>query len=157
VSFQGVTTPPLSVMGTISNSGQARAFTINETATCDALEVTLLTLVVVDKIIRVSGLIQIRGRVDVALCNVPTLSLSPLDGTPLRPVGSHLLPHGQAAVWVSWVYQRPAHIFDTYEARIDRIDVANRRGRHPPEAVAGPWVFAFRMPTSGPPLRLISG
>ena len=73
MSSQRVTTPPLSVMGTISNSGQARAFAINETDTCDALEVTILTLVVVDKIIRVSGLIRIRGRVNVALCNVPTL------------------------------------------------------------------------------------
>lgn len=143
-------------MGTISNSAQACAFAINETATCEALEVTLLTLVVVDKIVRVSGLIRIGGRVDVGLCNVPTLSLSTLDGAPLRLVGAHLLPQGPAAVWVSWVYQRPAHVFDTYEARIDRIDIANRRGRHPPEAVAGPWVFAFRMPMSGPPLRLIS-
>lgn len=139
-----------------SRCGLPRAFALNETATCDDIEVTLLALIVVDEVVRVSGLVWIRRRVDVGLSNVPTLSVSTLAGSPLLAVGAHLLPYGPEAAWVSWLYQRPVQVLGAWEARIDRIDIAHRRGRWLPEPVAGPWDFAFRVPTSRRPLRLIS-
>ena len=139
-----------------SRSGLPWAFALNETATCDDIDVTLLALIVVDEAVRVSGLVWIRRRVDVGLSNVPTLSVSTLAGSPLLPVGGHLLPYGREAAWVSWLYRRPVQVLGAWEARIDRIDIAHRRGRWVPEPVAGPWNFAFRVPTSRRPLRLIS-
>jgi hypothetical protein len=153
--LQDVTTLPSSAARSFASAGLAWAFALNKTATCGDIEVSLLGLVVVDEILRVSALVRIRRRVDVGLSNVPTLSISTSDGATLLPTGAHLLPQGHEAVWVSWVYRRPPQLPGLYEARIDRLDLGNRRGKRPPEVVAGPWVFAFGLPMSGPTLQLI--
>ncbi len=147
---------PLPSDAPISGTGQPRAFALNETTTCAGIEVTLLALVVVDELVRVSGIVRVRRPVDLGPSSVPTLSIRALDEAPLLALGAHLLTQGPGAVWVSWLYRRPVQIPGRYEARIDRIDLGIRGGRRPPEAVAGPWVFAFGVATPGPPLRLIS-
>jgi hypothetical protein len=147
---------PATVTAVTPGPGLPCAFALNETATCEDVEVTLLALVVVDDFARISGFVRIGGRLDVALSGVPTLAVSSVDGSLLRQVGAHLLPHGPKATWVSWLYERPAALFSRYEARIDRIDLGHWGGRRPPNPVSGPWDFAFTLPTPTRPVRLIS-
>jgi hypothetical protein len=139
-----------------SRPGPPRAFVLNETATCEDVEVTLLALVVVDDLVRISGYVRIGRRLDIALSGVPTLAVSTVHGSLLRQVGVHLLPHGPKATWVSWLYERPVTLFSRYEARIDRIELGHWGGRRPPDPVSGPWDFAFTLPTPARPVGLIS-
>lgn len=121
------------------------AVALNETAATDEIRVTLLTLAVVDDVIRVSGLVRVVRRPDVRLANIPTLTLATPDGAPLPLIRGHVLPHGRVA-WISWTYERPAQVCAAYEGRIDHIDLAYRAGGVVREDVPGPWVFTFRIP-----------
>ena len=145
-ALQGFTT------SATSHSGPPWAFAVNETATCDDIEVTLLAFVVVDELIRISGLARIGRRIDVGLAGVPDLAVSSPAGMPLPLRSAHLLPKGDEAAWVSWLFERPAQILGTYGARIERIDLGRRMriGATPVRhQVAGPWLFAFALPTPG--------
>jgi hypothetical protein len=95
------------------------AFAVNTTVDCSEIEITLLSFVVVGEFARISGLVRIRNRPDVRLASVPELSLTIVDGAPLTFLSAHVLPHG-AIAWVSWLYQRPPHVLNEYEGRIDR-------------------------------------
>ena len=125
------------------------AFALNQSASRAEVEVTLLTLVVVGELVRVSGLIRIGRRVDVVLAGVPALFMTTADGLPLAQASAHLLPLGPGNAWVSWVLQRPATVAVEYVARIERLELVHPRGRWPAEAVAGPWAFAFTLTAPG--------
>jgi hypothetical protein len=124
------------------------AFAINTTVDCADIAITLLSIVVVGKLVRVTGLVAIRNRPNVRLATVPDLSMAIVDGSPLVPLSAHVLPHGDMA-WVSWFYQRPAHVLTEYEGRIDRVDLNHHTGgqasrtRQPQR---GTWVFRFALP-----------
>lgn len=122
--------------------GSPWAVALNETATSDGINVSLLALAVVDDVVQVSGVVRVVGRPNVQLSSIPTLDLASLDGPPLGLVRAHGLPGGRQ-VWVSWTYERPVAVHGAYEARIERIDLAYRAGGLVKEAVSGPWVFAF--------------
>ncbi len=81
---------------------------------------------------------------DVRLASVPALSISGPDGPPLVPVSAHVLPQG-ALAWVSWVFRSPEVGTTTYEARIERVDLAYQIGKRPTAAFTGPWVFRFEL------------
>lgn len=121
------------------------AIALNESAATDDVEVTLLTLTVVDDILRVSGLLRVVRRADVRLLSTPALTLATRDGLPLTLVRAHALPDGRL-LWVSWTYERPADVRTEYEARIGNMDFALRAGGAAREAMPGPWVFTFRIP-----------
>jgi hypothetical protein len=124
------------------------AFAVNTTVDCSEIEITLLSFVVVGEFARISGLVRIRNRPDVRLASVPELSLTIVDGAPLTFISGHVLPHG-AIAWVSWLYQRPPHVLNEYEGRIDRVSLAQHgRGRDPQprQPQHGAWVFRFQLP-----------
>ncbi len=121
------------------------AIALNESASTEDVEVTLLTLSVVDDIIRVSGLVRVIRRADVRLLSTPALTLAKRGGLPLTLVRAHALPDGRL-LWVSWTYERPADVRAEYEARIGNMDFAFRAGGAAREAMPGPWVFTFRIP-----------
>jgi len=124
------------------------AFAINSTVECSDVEITLLSFVVVGTLVRVTGLVRVRKRPDVRLASVPELSLTIVDGPPLVFLSAHVLPHG-AMAWVSWLYQRPAHVLNEYEGRIDRVSLdQHARGRDPQprQPQHGAWVFRFQLP-----------
>lgn len=132
------------------------AFALNQSATCGDVEVTLLSLVVVDGLVRVSGIVRVHRRRDVRLASIPDLAVRPLDGPPLSPVAAHVLPHGSVAaahvlpqgsvVWVTWMFDRPPRVLTEYAASIERIDLAYRAGGAVAEGANGPWRFEFRLP-----------
>ncbi len=122
------------------------AVALNATAATDEIQVTLLTLAVVDEVIRISGIMRVIRRSDLRLSNVPALALSTLDGAPLALLGARVLPNG-AMYWVSWTYGRPAEVCTGYEGRIDSIELARGARDVVREAMPGPWVFTFKVPT----------
>lgn len=130
--------------------GARWAVALNETATTGDIRVTLLTLTVVDDVIRVSGIIRVVRRPDVKLSNVPTLALATLDGPPLELLRARVLPN-ERLVWVSWTFVRPADICTEYEGRIDHIDLAYGDGGVVREALPGPWVFTFSIANESRP------
>jgi hypothetical protein len=124
------------------------AFALNKSADCDDIEITLLSFVVVGEFARVSGFVRIRNRPNVRLASVPELSLAPVGGSPLTFLSAHVLPHG-AIAWVSWFYQRPAHVLNKYEGRIERVDLDHHTGgqtARPRQPQRGAWVFHFGLP-----------
>ena len=124
------------------------AFALNKSADCDDIEITLLSFVVVGKLVRVSGFVRIRSRPNVRLASVPELSMAIVDGPPLVPLSAHLLPHGDMA-WVSWLFKRPEHVLNKYEGRIERVDLDPNTGGHAPrprQPQRGTWVFRFTLP-----------
>jgi hypothetical protein len=121
------------------------AFAVNEMAEHSDVEITLLSLVVVEQLVRMTGLVRVRNRPDVRLASVPDMALSGHDGQALTLVSGHVQPQG-AIAWVSWLFQRPARIISVYEARIDRINLDYRVGKRSPQPQAGPWLFRFQLP-----------
>jgi hypothetical protein len=124
------------------------AFAVNSTVECAGIEITLLSFVVVADLARVTGLVHVRNRPDVRLASVPELSLTIVDGSPLAFLSANVLPHG-AMAWVSWLYQRPPHVLNEYEGRIDRVSLdQHARGRDPQprQPQHGAWVFRFQLP-----------
>jgi hypothetical protein len=124
------------------------AFALNRSADCDDIEITLLSFVVVGEFVRVSGFVRIRSRPNVRLASVPELSLAPVGGSPLTFLSAHVLPHG-AIAWVSWFYQRPAHVLNKYEGRISRVELDHHTGgqaSRPRQPQRGAWVFRFALP-----------
>jgi hypothetical protein len=123
------------------------AFAVNTTVHSSDIEITLLSFVVVGEFARVTGLVRIRNRPDVRLASVPELSLATVDGSPLVILSAHVLPHG-AMAWVSWLYQRPPHVLNEYEGRIDRVNLDYHTGGRirPHQPQEGTWVFRFQLP-----------
>jgi hypothetical protein len=129
-------------------SARSWAFAINSTVDSNEIAITLLSFIVAAKVVRVTGLVAIRSRPNVRLATVPELSLAIVDRPPLVPASAHLLPHGDMA-WVSWVYQRPTHVLNEYEGRIERVDLvqhASGGAPRPRQPQPGAWVFRFRLP-----------
>jgi len=134
------------------------AFAVNSTVDCSDIEITLLAFVVVEKLVRVTGLVRIRSRPNVRLASVPELSLATVDGSPLAFLSAHVLPHG-AMAWVSWLYQRPPHVLNAYEGRIDRVELVHHTGGQVPrphQPQHGAWVFRFQLPPAPGASKMIA-
>ena len=132
----------------VPTSARSWAFAINSTVDSSEIAITLLSCIVAAKVVRVTGQVAIRSRPNIRLATVPELSLAIVDGPPLVPVSAHLLPHGDMA-WVSWVFQRPTHVLDEYEGRIERVDLVQHTSGgspRPRQIQPGTWVFRFRLP-----------
>ena len=119
------------------------AFPVNVTTTTDHMEITLLAFVVVDGLVRISGLVHLR-RPDLRLARAPELAMAPVAGHSLTPVGTHVLPHGDLT-WVSWDFERPAEVLVAYRGHVDRLVVGDRSGPRGEVDVRGPWTFGFRL------------
>ena len=120
------------------------AFPINQTARAHDIEINLLSFTLVGEFSRLTGLVRLSAPTDVRLASVPALSISGPDGPPLVPVSAHVLPQG-ALAWVSWLFRSPEVGTTTYEARIERVDLAYQIGKRPTAAFTGPWVFRFEL------------
>lgn len=126
------------------------AFPLNKTETNERMEISLLAFVVVGKLVRISGLVRLQ-RSDLRLAHAPELAVCPLDGPPLAALGTHVRPNGNNLTWVSWDFARPAAVLVTYEARVDRLDLA--AGARTELTGHGPWVFNFQLPCPRRPRR----
>lgn len=124
-------TPPI-------DAGRPWAAVLDATAEHEDIVVSLLTLVVVDDLMRLTGVLRVRGRDDVRVVAVPALEVTLPDGTALRLVDARVQPHGRLS-WVSWTYERPDVIPARLEARIERIELEHRIGGSTRVAVTGPW------------------
>lgn len=134
------------------------AFAVNRSVDFNGIEITLLSFVVVGELARVTGLVRIRNRPNVRLASVPELSLATADGLPLAPLSAHVLPQG-AMAWVSWLYQRPPHVLNEYEGRINRVDLDHHVGGRVPRPYQpqhGVWVFRFQLPPAPGASRMIA-
>jgi hypothetical protein len=126
------------------------AFAVNQSADCDEIEITLLSLVVVGEFARVTGLVRIRNRPNVRLASVPALSLAIVNGSPLVPLSAHVLPHG-ALAWVAWLFKRPSNVLNEYEGQITRVELDHHIGGRVPreyQPQSGAWAFRFHLPTA---------
>jgi hypothetical protein len=134
------------------------AFPVNRTATGHDIEITLLSFTLVEDFARLTGLVRLSAPTDVRLATVPALSLVGADGPPLEPVSAHVLPQG-ALAWVSWLFRSPAAGTTSFDARIERVDLAYQIGKRPTAAFTGPWSFHFdvvpqaELVAAGPTLR----
>jgi hypothetical protein len=118
------------------------AFAVNATDRHSDIDITLCSFVLVENLVRVTGLVRVQSRPDVRLASIPALTLSSREGVPMIPVSSHVLPQG-AMAWVSWLFERPAQVIDEYEGRIERLDLDFLIGKRAPLAQPGPWLFRF--------------
>jgi hypothetical protein len=133
------------------------AFPVNQTASGHDIEITLLSFTLVAEFARLTGLVRLSAPTDVRLATVPALALIGAGGLPLVPVSAHVLPQG-ALAWVSWLFRSPALGTTSFDARIDRVDLAYQIGKRPTAAFDGPWSFHFALSpvaepvTAGPTL-----
>lgn len=127
---------------TLSAPVEPWAFPVNRTASGHDIEITLLSFTLVEDFARLTGLVRLSAPTDVRLATVPALSLVGGDGPPLEPVSAHVLPQG-ALAWVSWLFRSPGAGTTTFDARIERVDLAYQIGKRPPAAFTGPWTFHF--------------
>ncbi len=120
------------------------SFPINQLGRAGSLELSLLSMSVVDSIIRVAAVACVRHRPDLRIERLPGLLLQPLDGAPLTAVSSHLLPHAGAA-WIEWLYVRPARLPLAYAAEVEQIEMAYRAGGRADAERVGPLRFEFKI------------
>jgi hypothetical protein len=118
------------------------AFPVNQTASGHDIEITLLSFTLVEDFARLTGLVRMSGLTDVRLATVPALALVGAGGPSLVPVSAHVLPQGSLA-WVSWLFRSPSVGTTSFEARVERVDLAYQIGKRPTAAFTGPWVFHF--------------
>ncbi|MEI8332912.1 MAG: hypothetical protein WCH74_03505 [Chloroflexota bacterium] len=137
-----VETPPFDV-------GRPWASLLDATAEHGDVVVSLLTLVVVDDLMRLTGILRVRGRDDVRVVAVPSLEVTLPDGTALRLVDARVQPHGRVS-WVSWTFERPDVIPARIDARIERIELEHRIGGSTRMAVTGPWELSSPARPPGP-------
>ena len=128
------------------------AFPVNQTASGHDIEITLLSFTLVGEFARLTGLVRLSAPTDVRLATVPALAMAGPDGLPLVPVSAHVLPQG-ALAWVSWLFRSPPVGTTSYEARIERVDLAYQIGKRPTAAFTGPWVFHFDLLPVTEPMR----
>ncbi len=122
------------------------AFSVNESARQDDIEITLLTFTVLDDLVRISAIFRLGTRSDARLASIPELALCGGDQGALDRVSAHALPQRQL-VWVSWLYKRPVEVLSAYEARIDSVEVSHDVGRGLPVAHLDRWAFRFELPS----------
>ncbi|MEX2183986.1 MAG: hypothetical protein WEC14_06030 [Chloroflexota bacterium] len=120
------------------------SFPINHVGRAGSVEVSLLSLSVVDSVVRVAGVARIIHRPDLRIDRLPELALQPHDGDPLLSVGSHLLPQA-GAVWIEWLYARPAALPTAFVATLDIIHLSYRAGGSTGAERAGPYRFDFQI------------
>lgn len=120
------------------------AFPLNRTRTSERVEISLLALVVVDGLVRISGLVRV-GRPDLRLAHAPELLMSQLDAPPMTARGTHVVPTGELT-WVSWDFERPPAVLVAYRGQVDRLELARGGGRGE-LTIHGPWVFEFDVPS----------
>ena len=142
-------------VGEPMRTGVSWAFSVNETARHDGVEITLLTCTIVDELVRLTGLFQFDGPLDGRLASIPHLDVAGTAGAGLASVSAHVLPHRRMA-WVSWLFQRPATVLHEYEARIEVLSVDYSAGRRPPEERVGPWAFRFELPPKPAAARMLA-
>ena len=125
------------------------AAALNTTAECDEISVTLLSLDVVDDLLRLTGLLRVGDRPDIRVATIPSLQVALPDGTSLPMLDAHVMPHGRLA-WISWTYQRPDADPEHLEGTISHIEFEYRGGRPARIDVPGPWDFSIlvRQPTT---------
>lgn len=126
------------------------AAALNTTAERDEVFITLLTLDVVDDLLRLTGLLRVGDRPDIRVATIPSLDVALPDGTPLPMLDAHVMPHGRLA-WISWTYQRPAAIPERLEGTISHIEFEYRGGRPARIDVPGPWDFSILVRPPAPP------
>ena len=124
------------------------SFPINQVARLGDVEVSLLSLSVVDDVLRVTGVLNVR-RLDLRLDRLPELLLHTSDAVPLPSVGAHLLPLA-GTVWMEWLFARPARLPVAYVAGISQIELAYRAGGLKDREQVGPVRFEFRIDDGGP-------
>lgn len=131
-----------------ASRGEAWAVAINATAEHDGVAVTLLTLAVVDDLVRITGLIRAGDTTGLRLTTVPSLELVGLpDGAELRLLHARAQPH-TAVTWASWTFERPTLVPSRLEARLARLELEYRVGGTARIEAVGPWEFSF--PVSRP-------
>ena len=126
------------------------ASALNATTEHADISVTLLALAVAGDVMRVTGLVQIRGRSTVRIATIPTLQVATPDGAVMRLLDAHMRPSG-AVSWMSWTYERPGVVPGRLRARIEQIEIEHMLGGATQEGVVGPWTFQFAVhpPTPG--------
>jgi hypothetical protein len=115
-----------------------RAALVNQVATAGGVEITLLSYVLVDETLRLSGALRVLGHHDLVLATVPALDLSG-GADRLRARGTHVLPI-PPIIWLAWMFEYPPAERGTLMARIEQLELGFRTGRRT-ETVIGPWVF----------------
>jgi hypothetical protein len=118
------------------------ASALNATAERAEIAVTLLALAVAGDLVRVTGLVQVRGHTSVRIASIPRLHVAMPEGDAMRPLDAHIQPSG-AVSWVSWTFERPAIVPDRLRARIDHIELEHMLGGATQMDVPGPWSFSF--------------
>jgi hypothetical protein len=126
------------------DAGRPWASVLDATAEHEDVIVSLLTFVVVDDLMRITGVVRVRGRDDVRVVAIPALELSLPDGIALRLLDARVQPHGRVS-WVSWTYERPEVIPARVDARIERIELEHRIGGSARAAVTGPWELSSQV------------
>jgi hypothetical protein len=130
----------------------AWAFALNETSASHDVAITLLSFAIVEDVVRVSGLVRVRGRRDLRLSGVPDLVISTLDDPAPARVAAHVQPQG-GMTWVSWIFERPGRLLVTFQARIEQICLQYTVGGRFEETRQGPWIFRFRLPRAADGVR----
>ena len=124
------------------DAGLPWAVALNATDEHDEIAVTLLTLAMVDDLMRLTGVLRVRTRSDLRIATIPSLEVALPDGTAVRLVDARMQPHGRVN-WVSWTYERPRVVPGLFQARIARIELKHQVGGTARVDVTGPWAYSF--------------
>jgi hypothetical protein len=122
------------------------AVALNATDTHDDVSVTLLTLSVVDDLMRITALLRVSGHTGLRVLSMPTLEVATPDGQAAALLEARMQPRG-AVGWASWTYERHGVAPGRIDARIDRMELAHRIGGNTCEQVEGPWTFHLAVET----------
>lgn len=141
--------PPRSaVVSTPPDAGPPWATALNVTDEHDEIAVTLLSLAMVDGLMRLSGVLRVRTRTDLRMATIPSLEVALSDGTPVRLVDARMQPYGRVN-WASWTFARLGIVPGRIAAPIDHIEFKHQVGGTARMDMPRPWAFslAVRPPT----------
>jgi hypothetical protein len=113
---------------------------VNQAALVRGVEVTLLSYVIVDDVIRVHGAVRVSGSHEARLVSVPELQLMQVGSeSPMPTLGAHVLPR-PPIIWLVWTLGLPGEEPRALSARIGQLAFGYRTGSKA-DVVDGPWLF----------------
>jgi hypothetical protein len=135
--------PPRTVVAsTPPDAGPPWATALNATDEHDEIAVTLLSLAMVDRLMRLTGVLRVGTRTGLRIATIPSLEVMLPDGTPVQLVDARMQPYGGVS-WVSWTFERLGIVPGRIAARIDHIELMHQVGGNARMEMSGPWAFSL--------------
>ena len=123
---------------------------VNTVARGSDAELTVLSLVLVGRTVRLTAALHVPLHPDIWLRGAPSLVLRDGSEPPLQWLRAHVSPD-PPLFWLDWTFERPNRPLGALTGCIESLELVNRSGSKS-EIIVGPWRFDVGRPEPFEPM-----